>query len=472
MNDMRTIFSIVSLLISNIIFAQDVSKQLQEKIAALEKDPQFKHAILSMYVVDSKTGKVVFDKNSEVGLAPASCQKVITSVSAFELLGKGYRYKTEIGYSKPESPKYNAGNLLIKGFGDPTLGSWRWKQTTDSSIFKKIGSILKKKKLLSFEGGIYVDDLLYGLQTAPKGWIYEDIGNYYGAACFGLNWYENLYNLTLQPGSKLGDEATVVKIEPHHYEQLFINKITTGEEGSGDNAIIYSMPFSNVITTSGTIQKQKEPFIIKGSMTEPALIFSYDLLNYFTGSNVSINGAAYAKGQNTLRHIPFFEYQNTIDSIFSPQLDSINYWFLKKSINLYGEAFVKTIGYEKKGVGDIDTGLSIIKYFWKQRGIEPSAINIIDGSGLSPANRVTANALVNVMQYAKKQNWYSSFYNALPEMNGIKMKDGYISGVRSYTGYVKSKIGNEYTFALIVNNFDGSAATVREKLWKVLDEMK
>ncbi len=57
-------------------------------------------------------------------------------------------------------------------------------------------------------------------------------------------------------------------------------------------------------------------------------------------------------------------------------------------------------------------------------------------------------------------------------MNGIKMKDGYINGVRSYTGYIKNKAGNEYTFSFIVNNFDGSPATVREKMWKVLDILK
>ena len=163
---------------------------------------------------------------------------------------------------------------------------------------------------------------------------------------------------------------------------------------------------------------------------------------------------------------PFF-YQHR-----SPQLDSLNYWFLKKSINLYGEAFVKTIAYEKLKFGSTDSGIAIIKNFWKQKGIEPSALNIIDGSGLSPANRVTTNALVTVMQYAKQQQWFASFYNALPEMNGIKMKDGYISGVRSYTGYIKSKTGNEFTFSFIVNNFDGNPATVREKMWKVLDILK
>ena len=52
------------------------------------------------------------------------------------------------------------------------------------------------------------------------------------------------------------------------------------------------------------------------------------------------------------------------------------------------------------------------------------------------------------------------------------MKDGYINGVRSYTGYIKSKDGTEYTFSFIVNNFDGNPGTVREKMWKLLDILK
>ena len=164
--------------------------------------------------------------------------------------------------------------------------------------------------------------------------------------------------------------------------------------------------------------------------------------------------------------------QKLLVTNYSPPLDSINYWFLQKSVNLYGEAFVKTIAYEKTGFGSTDTGVNIIKDFWSRNGIEKSALNIIDGSGLSPANRVTTNALVTVMQYAKKQNWFSSFYNALPEQNGIKMKSGYIGGVRSYTGYIKSKSGTEYTFSFIINNYDGNPGAVREKMWKLLDVLK
>ena len=76
------------------------------------------------------------------------------------------------------------------------------------------------------------------------------------------------------------------------------------------------------------------------------------------------------------------------------------------------------------------------------------------------------------MQYAQKQDYYASFYSALPKQNGIKMKSGYIGGVRSYTGYVTSSSGAEYIFSFIINNFYGSAGAVREKMWKLLDILK
>ena len=159
-------------------------------------------------------------------------------------------------------------------------------------------------------------------------------------------------------------------------------------------------------------------------------------------------------------------------SFVSPTLDSINYWFLKKSVNLFGESFVKSIGYNKRKTGTTDSGISVIRDFWSKNGVNKSALKIIDGSGLSPANRITTQALVTVMQYAKSRPWFESFFYALPEMNGIKMKDGYIGGVRSYTGYVKSDNGKEFTFSFIVNNFDGNPGSAREKIWKVLDILK
>ncbi len=472
---MKTKMLLVGLFSVAFCYGQDITLQLNNAIKKLEADSQFKHAIISMYVVDSKTGNVVFDKNAQIGLAPASCQKVVTSVSAFEMLGKDFKYKTYIGKDYPQENKYDAGSLFIIGSGDPTLGSWRWKQTQDTAVYAKILAALLKQNLFSFDGNLVVVDYLYGLTPLPEGWIWQDIGNYYGAACFGFNWHENQYDMVLQSGSK-GSAAKLLRTKPEMPGVNIQNDISIAAAGTGDNGYIYSSPYSDNIFTKGTVPSQNIPFTISGSMPNPAAVFKKELFSYLYKNKITFKGSAVTGNEAILKNIPVHIATHFIDSIYSPPLDSMNYWFLKRSINLYGEAFLKSLVAQKLGFGvregTYEKAIDILKNFWLQKGIESSALNIIDGSGLSPANRVTTNALVTVMQYAKKQNWFASFYNALPEMNGIKMKDGYINGVRSYTGYIKSKSGSEYTFSFIVNNFSGSAGAVREKMWKVLDILK
>jgi serine-type D-Ala-D-Ala carboxypeptidase/endopeptidase (penicillin-binding protein 4) len=458
--------------------AQNADAKLAAAIKQLEADAQFKHAILSLYVVDSKTGKVIFDKNAQVGLAPASCQKVVTSVSAFELMGRGYRYKTELRYSGNIKDSLLKGNLYLVGYGDPTLGSWRYKSTGESTVMKNWITTLQKKTVKNIEHFFIVDDSRFSAQLIPGGWVWEDVGNYYGAGAGAVNWRENQFDLVLKAGDAPGMDVAITSKYPKQYAGQFINELQTGAKGSGDNAYIYLPVDEERWLVKGTIPAGEKSFKISGAIKDPATFLWKEF-----GRNLDSAKIFYQKytDEELLVHgNGIIEYnmqkdklhKELLDQYFSPPLDSINYWFLKKSINLYGEAFVKTIAYEKLKFGSTDSGIAIIKNFWQQKGIEPSALNIIDGSGLSPANRVTTNALVSVLQYAKQQPWFPSFYFALPEMNGIKMKDGYISGVRSYTGYIKSKTGNEYIFSFIVNNFDGSPGAVREKMWKVLDILK
>jgi D-alanyl-D-alanine carboxypeptidase/D-alanyl-D-alanine-endopeptidase (penicillin-binding protein 4) len=156
----------------------------------------------------------------------------------------------------------------------------------------------------------------------------------------------------------------------------------------------------------------------------------------------------------------------------SPPLDSVNYYFLRKSVNLYGEALLKTISLEKKGFADTEKGIELVRNYFSQIGIDKLSINIIDGSGLSPQNRVTANALLRILQLARSKPWYNSFFHALPEYNGMKMKSGAINGVRAYAGYHKATDGKEYAFSIIVNNFNGSGSEIVRKIYKLLNLLK
>ena len=96
-----------------------------------------------------------------------------------------------------------------------------------------------------------------------------------------------------------------------------------------------------------------------------------------------------------------------------------------------------------------------MKDFWKEKiGIDLFALNIYDGSGLSPANRITTMAMAQVLQFIRMEPWFGSFYNSLPVYNGMKMKSGSISDVIAYTGYQMTSSGTPVVFSIIVNNYN------------------
>jgi D-alanyl-D-alanine carboxypeptidase/D-alanyl-D-alanine-endopeptidase (penicillin-binding protein 4) len=54
----------------------------------------------------------------------------------------------------------------------------------------------------------------------------------------------------------------------------------------------------------------------------------------------------------------------------------------------------------------------------------------------------------------------------------MKMKSGTIGGSKAFTGYQAGRDGKTYVFAMIINNFDGPASAIVQKMYKVLDELK
>ena len=423
-------------------------------------------------MIDGKTGKVVFGKNSQIGLAGASTQKIFTATTAFELLGKDFRYKTDLGYDGEIKNSILTGNLYLTGSGDPTLGSWRYSFTKRDSVLSEIISILKGNGIKKIKGDIIFDNSKFSYQPLPGGWIWEDIGNYYGAGTWGINWNENQYDLLLKPGAIEGDTVEIAGTDPPLEVFSLTNLLKSGKMGSGDDAYIYMPPYSITGFVEGTVPAGARNFTVSGSTPFPTSQMIKDLDHFFSENNFQFDGNYKPSEWFVNNKIVMPSYQKKLGNILSPSLDSIIYWFLKKSINLYGEALVKTFAYEKYGLGSTDSGVAIVKNFWKQKGLDVNEINICDGSGLSTQNRVTTHAQVEVLNYAKKQSWFPYFYDALPEYNKMKMKSGTINGVKGFAGYHTSRKGKEYIFSFLVNNYNGSPSALVEKMFKVLNTLK
>jgi serine-type D-Ala-D-Ala carboxypeptidase/endopeptidase (penicillin-binding protein 4) len=447
-------------------------RKLEDALHGLTSDAQMTHAIYGLYVKDDVTGKVVWDMNAQVGLAPASNQKLIVSAAALELLGEDFQFQTRLAYDGTIQQGTLNGNLYVVGSGDPSFGSWRYEGSRPEDVMDSLHAMLQRAGISRIDGDVLIDDHHFSLEPVPRGWVWEDLGNYYGAGARGLNWHENQYDLDLLPGTNEGDSVRFLGFHPALRGDTILNGLRTGPSGSGDESNIYLSPLSTLGYTTGTIPAGHALLTISGSIPDPEQQFGQELLAQCATWNISVSGKVYSNLDFLRSHRPFPSFNQILGSIPSPSLDSLVYWFLKKSINLYGEALVKAMALQSSGVGNTDTGIAVVRSFWAKRGIDPAAFHIMDGSGLSPQNRVTPYGLVQVLEYVKGQTWAKAFYESLPLINGITMKSGSIGGARAYSGYVGGKDGRRYTFSFIVNNYDGSGTDMQHKMWKVLDVLK
>lgn len=452
------------LLISVAISAQSLTDRLKSATQKLLSDPQMKYAQLGLLMLDADTGDTLISFNPHVGLAPASCQKIVTGCTAFELLGPAFRFKTAFISKGSILNGVLQGNLLVVGSGDPTLGSFRYVSTRPANQILQWKEALQQAGIRSISGKVLSLNDGWPLGATPGGYTWNDIGNYYGAGSDYINWRENQYDLILRSGASIGDPVTIVEVKPAPAGVQFFSTATAAEKGTGDQANIYLAPLSTIALVQGTIPRGETAMVISGSLPNPPAQLAQELTTAFQQNGLPVLEQSIADSGNCAAQ-PLMNH-------YSPALDSLHYWFMKKSVNLYGEALVRAISRKTSGKGSMEEGLQIIRQFWKERGIEPGALRMIDGSGLSPQNRVTAVTLVSVLQYARKQWWFAQYLDAFPIYNQMTLKSGTIGGAKSFAGYFTTLSGKSVILAILVNNYEGSANAIVGKMFTLLDELK
>jgi D-alanyl-D-alanine carboxypeptidase/D-alanyl-D-alanine-endopeptidase (penicillin-binding protein 4) len=447
-------------LTTQIIFAQNIAQKLDEATKNLMNSSGAIASGLSFYVAD-ESGNFIYEYQGNKGLSTASTQKIFTAGAALEVLGKNYTYTTTSSYSGALSAGVLNGNLFISSNGDPTLGSWRYEAYKPESFKQKLLDAVKKSGIAKISGDLIIDDSYFDHQTIPGGWPWDDLGNYYGAGVWGVNWRENQFDININ--------GTDFKSFSYPLEGVkWLNDLKAG--GSSDQSLIFTAPHSDVALINGTLPSGKT-VTVSGSTPNPPLQLGMEVKQWLKESGIELYGKVITNSQLEIegKQPLAAPKTNVILTYQSPTLDKIVFWFLRKSVNLYGETLIKTLGKEKKGNPSFKSGVSYLKEFWKSKGINAHMINFADGSGLSPQNYASAKAEVQALLYAKKQAWFESYYDGFPTQdNGMKMKSGTMRDTKSYAGYHTSKEGKKYVFSIIINNYQGSGSTELQKILNVL----
>ncbi len=444
----------------------------------------------SICIADLATNSKLIGINESRSMVPASNLKLLTTITALDLLGANYKFETKV-FITGNLDAYGVliGDVIVEGNGDPTLGSDKFKTTwIGNTLTKMIAEKLKDRGVKKIQGNLVVSLPIDDLQPLPNNWTWGDIGNYYGAASTSLNFMDNMFKVTFKPNTEINTLAEVIAIVPRLPDFKITNMVMSGKPNSGDKSCIYTTPYSSSILMQGTVatKNEKETILVKGAHPSPGMQLLHFLRNDLSTMNIATLG---------IDSIAFFnlkEYSNIknktlITSISSPTLAEITNVTNLQSMNLYAEALFKAAGKKLCNTTNYDSTCAAVKKYWSKKGIVVSGMNLYDGSGLSPNNTITTLQFTQLLGYAAKQPWFNYLQSSLP-ISGesgtlyklckgtvaegkIWAKTGTLSKIAAYTGLVKVTGKQTLVFSIIVNYYEGKPAELTARIEKIFCKM-
>ncbi|RHW38550.1 D-alanyl-D-alanine carboxypeptidase/D-alanyl-D-alanine-endopeptidase [Lysinibacillus yapensis] len=416
---------------------------------------------ISVSIREIDSGELVFEKNGEVGMKPASTLKLLTAAAALEKLQPHYRFKTKLFIDGELKEKVLNGNIYIKGGGDPTL------QKKDL-VF--MASTLKHYGISHVNGNLYGDDTFFSGEPLTPGILKEDESYYFAARISALTISPDedydagtiILNVhAVNPGGR-----PIVTAEPGAGGMEIINRARTVEKSQKNTIEILREYGTNKILITGNIPSQTT-FKDWVTLNDPTLN-TLQLMK----DNLEEIGITFANHSEIERKkVP--EEANLVLTKKSLPLDSLMAPFLKWSNNSIADILTKTLGSEVKGKGNLDEGIRAMKDFGNSMGLQMEKWELEDGSGMSPNNRATANELTDLLSKMAVNPNFLLLYKNLPiggrtdrymggtllnrfleepYKNRVIAKTGHIEGVYTLAGYVQANSGMVYSFAIMTQN--------------------
>ncbi|PIF01791.1 MAG: D-alanyl-D-alanine carboxypeptidase/D-alanyl-D-alanine-endopeptidase [Paludibacter sp.] len=453
---------ILFLLIITTIFSSLFAQKDFEKY---KDNDLLRYASISFLVKELGTNKVVAEYQSHYPLRPASTLKLITTITALEVLGKDFRFPTTLEYNgKITKQGVLKGNLYIRGSYDPTLGS---KKMGDIKFLDKWLESVKKAGIKRISGKIIALLSPKDKQLINPKWIWEDIGNYYAPTIQAISYKDNTYRLTLRSKS-VGTTPKIISITPKLNQLKFENNVVSAKIGY-DSAYIYGSPYSNKRKIFGKIPANRKRFTVKGDIPNPALLLVKDFAWKLKSNNIRVGGVGVSMKLKRKMSVIYTHYSPTIKEIITETN--------VKSNNHYAEHLYHYLNRKEE---------HFIYNYWKKRGMSVSELFQYDGSGLSPFDAVSANFLVEILQNIQFSDNYKSFQQSLAisgkkgtlkhfldksSLSGkIYGKSGSLEQTKSYAGYCYNN-GKEYVFAIIINNANGKNGKVKKEIEHILTDI-
>lgn len=427
-----TIAVILTGLVSNAAI-DDINTAISE--SEIHKDA------ISISVKNANSGDILYELNSNKPIPPASTQKIITTTVAYDTLGENFEFTTSLY-------KTINNELQLKLSGDPQL--------TKGDLANLIKAA--KNKNIVTPKAFYIDDFVMDSNEWGEGWQWDDDLNPLMPKFSSYNLDKNLLTIIIDPASQKGAPGIIKQTT--FYPVTFMNLTTTGKENS--LSISRNNHISpDVITVEGEIDSRttynfpvnspKRYFLIK--LDEAIRDAKIEFYDNFVQRKTPANNIYLVS-----------EIKHPIKNVLSD--------ILKNSNNMAAETLFKVAGGKfVNNTGAMKNSLKMFDEYCKKNNLRNENIKIVDGSGVSKNNLMTADFMTDFLVLQTKRNDFEDYISLYPtagegtlENRMLYFKDiifaktGTLTDISSICGYIKTRNGNLVAFDIMISDPKSSSS--------------
>jgi serine-type D-Ala-D-Ala carboxypeptidase/endopeptidase (penicillin-binding protein 4) len=412
-------------------------------------------------------GEVIFSDRAAERFMPASNTKLFTAAAMFHYVPALDQPDPALGTSlqRVEGEGDAPPSLVLVGAGDPAL---RDGADCEADCLHELADAVVAQGITRITD-LYADDTALPNEPWGMGWSWNNLPFYFGAPVSALTVNGNAAALIVRSGPAEGEPILAAWAAGDDLLDV-VNEAVTGPPGSEQTLSVLRLPGTRTVRLSGNLAVDAAGRNFFLSVEDPAASAAERFARLLAARGVVVEGAikirtrsdALLAGVEIARLTP------------PPLLEGVSY-LMKDSDNLYAEMLLRLLSRATGGDGAED-GLDAVHAMLDPLGIGRAEVELFDGSGLSPYNRVTPAATVKFLRWTASQPWADAFRATLPvggrdgslkrrfrgtPLEGrIFAKTGTVQGVNALSGFMEASSGKRLVFSVIANERPADADSV------------
>ena len=436
---------LLSLWLSSMSYAS-MTSIVQDKMAKLKLKP----SKVSVLIRELKSGKDLVNINSDTKMKPASVIKVLTTYASLLEFGKSYGIPTRVYYHGSYSAGIIDGDLIIKGYGDPTLSK---------RDIPKIVKRIRRLGIRGFTGDVILDRSFFHTKNVISSGFDKHIYSEYNAMPDAIMFNDHMSRITLR--HRDGEIVATKSIPDKGYR--IENRVEPSEESckgsrSWPRVSIDDSYRQTVVKLSGKISLKCSPRTVSKVITKSHMSFYYALRAEMIRQKMDFHGKVHVAKMPKDAKLLFTHRSRELYKIVSKTA--------KKSNNLYARHLMLIVGAKRYGAPATTKkgGRAIEDIYAKMGLIERPKLYMENGCGLSRKSRITARGLSNILHKAYSKSWRKTL--SIAGVDGTIrrrfarsvakgrawMKTGTLADAKNISGYVQSKSsGKLYSLVVLYN---------------------